>query len=798
MASADVISGIISSLRTCGVCNQECCDPRTLECMHSLCFDCLKGLINQNLNHGEIFCPTCKCKIMASPSSLNNSVLENLGAASVFTDERISTFQKPGTVACRKHPNYLCEYFCKDSFDLACEVCKMNRPFCQKITEEAMAEVLNRQQTRVKELLSTTNRELTEICESLKSRERQKLSKKDGTVLGIMKYFADLKMQLLDYLAQHEKDVLDKLKIFTDTEMATITQYTKLSFSLLDSLGPCSASVNSIFKNADKFDSFASYLNLDVLIPTLEDFTAKATTIKQYVQDENEIRFVINTEFEDMLTEGDLISIELINSSTRSSGAVIPSDSNISQRYHTRIDNHSVTNENSESTDVTPTTTNVAMRNEQPSTGIVIRVSPPDTNSDYQPGDEPPPPYPGLTKSSSTTYSNRQNPTPVTQNQYRFPQPNSNDAIRNTSNSPVSQPHFTYPQLNSNNNGRNNSPVLQEQFSYQPVPSAPNFDDFFTTPVVPRGLTHGVSSRSITPPGTPGDDNRLRFYPLTKFTVGLRGKDRENPILGDLCWIDERALIAIDKRNKTAKVFNTRGSSINVCNLNGDPYGCTVFRLPRQPCIYMAVTFPKQRNLSIYTIDPMTYYQISVESTKITNKGYTCLSFNENKMQFVCGTTNPFSLPSVDILDHQGNFLRTFNGSDAVRLGYPRSVGVNKQGIIGISDYKTSRVIFMTMEGAHESVFDGTVSRNLGDPQGIGLYKNLFVVADTRKNHIYFVDSSSVVYDEVRQQSLLEKTPRFIDFSPSSCPKMAVGHGNGYISLYEVFDASNPDIGSTV
>ncbi|CAC5419394.1 unnamed protein product [Mytilus coruscus] len=188
--------------------------------------------------------------------------------------------------------------------------------------------------------------------------------------------------------------------------MATITQYTKLSFSLLESLGPCFASVNSILKDADQLNSFASYFNLDVLISTLEDFTAKATTTKQYIQDENEIRFVINTEFEDMLTEGDLINIELINSSTRSSGAVIPSDSNISQRYHTRIDNHSVTNENTGSTDVTPTATNVAFRNE-PSTGIVIRVSPPNTNSDYQPEDEPPPPYPGLTKSSSTTYSNR-------------------------------------------------------------------------------------------------------------------------------------------------------------------------------------------------------------------------------------------------------------------------------------------------------------------------------------------------------------------------------------------------------
>lgn len=792
MASADPISDIISSLRTCGICKRECFDPRTLECMHSLCFECLKGLIDRNSNQGDVSCPTCKCKIMSSGSSINNSGLESLGTASVFTDGRISTFQESGMVACKEHPNYLCEYFYADSFDLACEVCKVNRPLCQMITEEAMKEIRNRQQTRVKESLSTTNRELTEICESLKSRERQNLSKKDETVLGIMKYFADLKMQLLDYLTKHEKDVLDKLQLFTDTEMATITQYTKLSFSLLESLGPCFPSVNRIFNDSDILNSFASYLNFDALLSTLEDFTAKATTIKQYVQDENEIRFVINTEFEDMLTEGDLINIELINSSTRSPGAVISNESNDSQSNHTRIDNHSVINENTGSSDVTPTAANVANRNEQ-SPGIVISVSPPDTDSDNQPEDEPPPSYQELTSSSSTTYSNRQNTSPATQNQYRFPPPNFNDSIGNTSNSPVSREHFTFPQPNSNNSGSINS-------SSQSLPSAPSVDDFFTTPLVPRGLTHGVSSGSITPPGTSNDDNRLRLNPVTKFNVELRGRDRENPTLTDLCWIDERALLAIDKRNKTAKVFNTRGSRscLNAYELPVDPHGCTVYRLPRQPCVYMTVTFPKQRYLSIYAIDPMNNYQINVISTIVTQKGYTCLTFNENTNQFVCGTTNPFSLPAVDILDHQGNFLRTFNGSDAVRLGYPRSIRVNKDGIIGISDYKTSRVIFMTMEGAHEGVFDGSISRNLGDPQGIGLYKNLFVVADTRKNHIYFVDSSSVVVDEVRHHSLLEKTPRFIDFSPSSYPKMAVGHGNGYISLYEVYDTSNPDLGSTV
>ncbi|XP_063423883.1 uncharacterized protein LOC134707774 [Mytilus trossulus] len=794
MASADPISDIISSIRTCSICKRECCDPRTLDCMHSLCYECLKGLIDRNSNQGDVSCPTCQCKIMSSGSSINDLGLESLGTASAFTDGRISTFQESGMLACKEHPNYLCEYFNADSFDLACEVCKINRPFCKMITEEAMKEVRNRQQARVKESLSTTNRELTEICESLKSRERQNLSKKDETVLGIMKYFADLKMQLLDYLTKHEKDVLDKLQIFTDTEMATVTQYTKLSFSLLESLGPCFASVNTISNDGDILNSFASYLNLDALLSTLEDFTTKATTIKQYVQDENEIRFVINTEFEDMMTEGDLINIELINSSTRSPGAVISNESNDSQSNHTRIDNHSVIDENTGSCDVTPTAANIAIRNE-PSRGIVISVSSPDTDSDYQPEDESPPSYQELTSSSSTTYPNRQNTSPVTQNQYRFPPPNFNYSIRNTSNSPVSREHFTFPPPNSNNCGSNNS-------SSQPEPSAPNVDDFVITPFVPRGLTHGVSSGSITPPrtpsGTPADDNRLRFNPLIKFTVELRGRDRENPALTDLCWIDERALIAIDKRNRTAKVFNTRGSCLNAYKLNVDPQGCTVYRLPRQPCVYMAVTFPKQRNLSIYAIDTMNNYQINNKITKVTSKGYTCITFNENTNKFVCGSTNPFSLPTVDILDHEGNFLRTFIGSDAVRFCYPRYIRVNKEGIIGISDYKTSRVIFMTMEGAHEGVFDGSIRRNLGDPQGIGLYKNLFVVADTRKNHVYFVDSSSVVVDEVRQNSLLEKTPRFIDFSPSSNHTMAVGHGNGYISLYEVYDTSNPDLGSTV
>jgi hypothetical protein len=94
----------------------------------------------------------------------------------------------------------------------------------------------------------------------------------------------------------------------------------------------------------------------------------------------------------------------------------------------------------------------------------------------------------------------------------------------------------------------------------------------------------------------------------------------------------------------------------------------------------------------------------------------------------------------------------------------------------------------MNTEGTHRSVFNGSDVRNLSDPQGIGFYEkmNLFFIADTRANRLFCVDSDGLVCDEFGENSMLEKTPRFIDFSRSTYPRLAIGHGNGYISLYNV------------
>ena len=714
----------VLSLKTCGICQHVCVEPRTLECLHSFCLECLKQLFDSthDSENVDFMCPTCSIEIIPPPgSTVDNMFLEYLKTDKMFS-------QDLGMVGCKKHPNYICEYLYQDTLELACDVCVSERgEGYEGLTQKGTNDVRNKRHQSLNKTISATKCELNEICENFKSLQNQMLAKNDETVLGIMKYFMDLKMQINDYLTRHEQEVLEKLKNFAGIEMSKMVTFSKHCLSLLQSMDSKFSFLYQPFSNSQQINTsniLSIICGLNVFQSHVDEYSAKVRTVKQSLQDDVDIKFVINTEFEDMLTGGDLINIELINSNVQSS-----TGSNISDNRQSQ---------GSEPDTIESTTNTTIPTQIDP---ITITISPPTAPSNTDFPDDPPPPYPGLELDDFTL-----------RQQYR-----------NQLDESVA---FGTPQIS---------------------PSAPSLEDVFTIPVIPRGLTHGMNQEPITPPGASRDSHLLDIQPLRKFPVRSR-EQRSIPNLVDISWVNGDTLVALDKRNTSVVVLSDQGAHLNSSFFKFEPYSCTVYELASQPGVKMAVSFPKERKLIFYEIHVRENFRIKLEYETKTVKGYTCIKFSEQRNKFICATTSPFSLPSVDLLDFRGNFLKSFNGSDAVMLGYPRSVQVDNEGIVAVSDYKTSRVLFMNAEGTHRSVFNGSDVRNLSDPQGIGFYENmnLFFIADTRANRLFCVDSDGLVCDEFGENSMLEKTPRFIDFSRSTYPRLAIGHGNGYISLYNV------------
>lgn len=717
MTTSDEITSSLDDLRNCGICSGTCREPRTLDCIHSFCLDCLKTILASVTEQDTFACPKCKLKVTPPPgTSLDNAYLESLGKSAVFTAEA----SLPGVLYCREHPGNECAYFLKDSWVPVCEVCFSSRQSeCVPINNRNAVWSRDFTQKELKATLDTTRHDLMELCQSLNSRERGFMSKKDDLVLGILKYFGDLKSKMLEYLIKLESEVLDKLNNFTACEMKDIRLNSDHCFSFLDSLSSTFSRVERKFDKSDDDNALIGYQGLALLQEHLNDYTSKISSLKTTISDQKEIRFIINTEFEDMLLEGDLINVELLDSSvrSRSTGAT-----EVSQEQRN--------------------TPQVEIRSESQGgmTAPTLTLSPATASFD----DEPPPPYPG-----------------------QF--------------SPNQQVGRTQVPPNS--------------VEQRPRPSAPTVDDFVGAPTVPRQLTHGASFESQLSLGS-NESSSFCFRSVVKFTSRSRANEKI-PVIGDICWVNSRVLLIADKRNSCLKVFTTRGTCINQCVLIGEPYGCVVFQNWSNAPKYqnkVAVTFPKQKKVVLYNIDIEEGCSMTYESEFVTRVGYTCITYYEPKKYFICGTTTPFSFPAVDILQVEfGNSLglvesiKDYNG---IAFGYPRYVSVNTEGVIAMSDYKSSKVIFFDLTGRYEGMFDGSRSRNLQDPQGIGVFDHLFIVADTRRNNLFCVDSDQNVYGEMHAHDLLEKTPRFVSVSPSQRPLMAIGHGNGTISLYDVWNES--------
>lgn len=721
MTTAEEISNCLKSLRTCGICSERCCHPRTLECMHSFCLECLKTCLTDGSIQGTFTCPKCKLKVLpATGTTIDTSYIESLGTSALFTEEESSNSV---ALPCKEHPGNECTYVVTDTWVPICEVCRRTRQ-CDCVPIDCSSSIKSRNfvQKELSKSLASTKHDLLDLCQNLSSRERRFLSMKDDMVLGILKYFGDLKSKILDYLSKHEEEVIDKLNNFTVSEMTDIIQNKDQCLSYLDSLSATFSMADRKFDKADDDNALTGYQGLAELKEHLTDYTSKVSTLKETVSDEKEIKFIINTEFEDMLTEGDLINVELLAPSSRSE--------QVSQERREMPLIESVSTDGGRL--ISP----------------AVTISPPTaTDMTSQDDEEPPPSYLML-------FGHGQNQEVYVQE----PQPN------------VSQ---------------------------RPIPTAPTVDEIIEAPTVPRQLTHGISFESQISSASNGN-NTFCFRPLVQFTTRLRGNENI-PVIGDLCWVNSRVLVVADKRNKCLKVFNTRGSYITHFPLKDEPYGCVIYQdKSLHPSLQnkIAVTFPKVKKISLFYINLDDGCSVTWERDFVTSVGFTCITYHEAKDCFICATTTPFSFPLIEILQIQPGFnlctvesIRNYNG---VAFGYPRYVSVNTEGIIAISDYKTSKVIFLDSLGRYVGTFNGSRSRNLQDPQGIGVFDDLFIVTDTKRNNVFCVDSDLNVIGEMHSHDLLEKTPRFINVSPSQRPLMAIGHGNGTISLYDVWNETQP------
>ncbi|XP_028519772.1 E3 ubiquitin-protein ligase Midline-1-like, partial [Exaiptasia diaphana] len=129
MAELNTFAKDLEAQLTCAICNDIFTDPRTLPCLHTFCFKCIKSW--NEACHKEmkrLRCPTCRAVVKIEgddisklPSSFTyNSLLQLFNAMKTKTDEH-NQQQLPECVSCNKRSVLV--GFCAQCEGMICNEC---------------------------------------------------------------------------------------------------------------------------------------------------------------------------------------------------------------------------------------------------------------------------------------------------------------------------------------------------------------------------------------------------------------------------------------------------------------------------------------------------------------------------------------------------------------------------------------------------------------------------------------------------------------------------------------------------
>ncbi|XP_069110991.1 uncharacterized protein [Argopecten irradians] len=167
----------------------------------------------------------------------------------------------------------------------------------------------------VKRNLKDTKREFCDLHKTLLPRERQLLIQKEQTALEVTKYFADIKIQVSKYLLEQEEKIHQELQMLTERESQHIQQDIVKCTTLMEKVDETEMellSADSRSRRANPLPDGNS--DLHELKRTIIGYSDMCSQMKTYADEPFNMRFMINTDLEDMLTNCNLVNIELITS----------------------------------------------------------------------------------------------------------------------------------------------------------------------------------------------------------------------------------------------------------------------------------------------------------------------------------------------------------------------------------------------------------------------------------------------------------------------------------------------------
>lgn len=340
---------------------------------------------------------------------------------------------------------------------------------------------------------------------------------------------------------------------------------------------------------------------------------------------------------------------------------------------------------------------------------------------------------------------------------------------------------------------RKNPTELEVTFEY-----SPEIEEIFSKPIgsieVRKSgkikMEEHQRLRVSLPPSAPPEFNNtpyknavyLRTFP------SLLPEDSKGYVVG-IAWVPTDRLVLVDKWNMKLKLYRDSGHLISVMNFAGGEPTDIVYTKGtevRQLCL---VAIPNGRLILQVAVEDSN---MRVSSRITTATGYSSIAYDKTCSRLICGVCQPYGSPRIDIVSSNGAVEFTIATDLRLRPLFicPRSVDILMGVVVGC-DWQKNRVVFIARDGSIRGSYYGSPESPLLKPVGTTLDgRGHLLVADCKRNKIHIVSYSGDHLGSYDTCNEVEE-PREINLiANENSAKLAISHGAGYVSIYQLTDTS--------
>ncbi|XP_033761614.1 uncharacterized protein LOC117343381 [Pecten maximus] len=559
---------------------------------------------------------------------------------------------------------------------------------------------------------------------------------------GIRSYYSDLTEKVVKYLKEQEEKVIKKARELKEKERAHLERDALISTKMISSVKIRKQLADALKElyttNAPETLVISNHLRKDFVV-----FNAMLSELQSDVDTRYNVRFLINTEVEDILTEADIVKIEVITCCHEEASAV-------TFQEETEVDQQELNEQ-------------VPAEDDRKAPPPYISVA----RNAFMQRPRPPASVPSLPADNDTRATRR--PAQHSDNLHPL---SLSPFLGHAVPSPYRSPG---PQLQPS------APPMYRDSSAPQISFAEARSD-----ALPRRAT--VAQRDKKP--IPSDATNVAFRYKTKISTKTTG-DRYNPSLVGVATLGEYFIIADQKNHRLMRIRNDSvGNIVEQYECNEIPWDVTGIT----PTL-CAVAAPKAGSILFVKFAPIPGSKPATLKRTVKVGQYLSLGYCKTNQWLLGGRGPPFSVAKIDILNLVGDLMKYIVVADSMAV--PRSLILSSSRFLIFCDVHNHDVMFTDIEKTMRtpvSLRDSASDhKSLTDPQGVikvPVLNDSCITLDAWSGDGFLTYDCGSTKSVIKELIDLKRQPDIdaeYSFVVSSDQKtLAVARNEGTVTLYDI------------